>query len=185
MAATMTLPAKLLEKAAPDDAGCLIWTGALTNGYGVVSIDGRLRRAHRVAWEMTYGPIPEDKPHLDHLCRVRACIRPDHLEPVTQEENNRRAGEAHTSCPRGHGLPSREPGKRRPQCPACKTEYDQQRYAESREGVPSNAPADRTECPAGHPYDNQNTYVSPEGKRACRICRTEASRRYRARGTAK
>lgn len=120
----------LLAKVTPGFGGCWLWTATKTNGYGVVSFGGRLTRAHRVAWELAYGPIPEDRPHIDHLCRVRACIRPDHLEPVTQAENNRRMGEAHLKCPAGHDLPEREPGKRRKQCAICKKDYDRQRYLE-------------------------------------------------------
>lgn len=73
-------------------APCWIWTGALNgNGYG------RLRRnsfnlyPHRVAYEYEVGPIPEGF-QIDHLCGVRACVNPDHLEAVSQYENNRRAG---------------------------------------------------------------------------------------------
>lgn len=170
----------LLTKVAAGYGGCWIWTGTRTNGYGITSVDGRSARAHRVAYLLAYGSIPEDTPHLDHLCRVRACIRPDHLEPVTQAENNRRAGEARTHCPNGHELAPRVPGMRRRECPTCKTEYDRERYAISRVGVQSRANADRTACPAGHAYDEQNTYLTPEGKRSCRECRNQASRRYRA-----
>lgn len=84
--------------------GCLLWTGATsTKGYGQVSHAGRTRSAHRVAYEITVGPIP-DGAHLDHLCRVRRCVNPDHLEPVTQKVNAERAGAAHTHCPAGHPL---------------------------------------------------------------------------------
>lgn len=70
---------------------CWIWQKALNaGGYGV-SWDGeRTVVAHRLAYETFIGPIPEGL-HLDHLCRVRACINPAHLEPVTQAENNRRS----------------------------------------------------------------------------------------------
>jgi HNH endonuclease len=118
----------LLAKVTPGLGGCWIWTGATTGGYGVVSANGRIERAHRVSYELAYGKIP-DGLHLDHLCRVRACIRPDHLEAVTQAENNRRAGEARTQCPAGHELPPHAPGKRRRQCQECKSEYDRRRYA--------------------------------------------------------
>lgn len=77
--------------------GCWEWSGATTpNGYGVI---GRGRRGegnvmvHRAAYEELVGPIPAGL-HVDHLCRNRLCCRPDHLEPVTQAENNRRSREA-------------------------------------------------------------------------------------------
>lgn len=71
---------------------CWIWQRVLTDGgYGLHYAHGRnYRPAHRVFYEEHIGPIPEGK-HLDHQCRVRACVRPDHLEPVTPVENVRRS----------------------------------------------------------------------------------------------
>lgn len=69
--------------------GCWNWTGALTKGYGRIKVGGRTRIAHRVVYERLVGPIPEGL-HLDHLCVNPRCIRPEHLEPVTTRENNRR-----------------------------------------------------------------------------------------------
>lgn len=66
--------------------GCWIWTAALKNGYGAISLDGKIRFAHRVAYEDFVGPIP-DGLQLDHLCRVPACVNPLHLEAVTPQTN--------------------------------------------------------------------------------------------------
>jgi hypothetical protein len=76
-----------------DEAGCWIWQRGKAEGYGVVWRDGRVQRAHRVVYEQHRGPIP-DGLHLDHLCRVKACVNPDHLEPVTNAENCRRGVKA-------------------------------------------------------------------------------------------
>jgi hypothetical protein len=67
-----------------------VWLGALNEkGYPIVTLDGLTRRAHRAAYEQAKGPIPAGM-HLDHVCRNRSCINPDHLEPVTSAENTRR-----------------------------------------------------------------------------------------------
>lgn len=73
------------------DGSCWLWTAAKSGkGYGCVVIDRRRYPAHRVAYEMFVGPIPEGL-EIDHLCRVRNCVNPAHLEPVTHAENVRRA----------------------------------------------------------------------------------------------
>lgn len=88
---------------------CWVWTAnRLANGYGVFGKGGReagLILAHRFAYELAYGPIP-DGLVIDHLCRIHPCVRPDHLEAVTQKVNNAR-GEGHpyakkTHCKNGH-----------------------------------------------------------------------------------
>ena len=61
----------------------------------------RLMSVHRLSYEAFKGPIPEGM-HIDHLCRVRNCYNPEHLEAVTQAENNRRMGLVITHCKRGH-----------------------------------------------------------------------------------
>lgn len=76
----------------PDLGPCWLWSGALHNGYGGFFADGQRWRVHRWSYEFLVGPIPEGL-HLDHLCRVRHCVNPAHLEPVTNQENIRR-GEA-------------------------------------------------------------------------------------------
>ena len=77
----------------PALGGCWLWTGARTaNGYGTMSAGGRYGAtllAHRLAYEWYRGAIP-DGLQIDHLCRVRHCVNPWHLEAVTQEVNLKR-----------------------------------------------------------------------------------------------
>lgn len=72
--------------------GCWLWQRAKSSsGYGVFGVAwGHSMCAHRFAYEQAVGPIP-DGLEIDHLCSNRLCVRPDHLEPVTREENIRRA----------------------------------------------------------------------------------------------
>ena len=85
-----------------DDNGCWIWRFSVgADGYGYMSVGGTTK-AHRVGYELIVGPIPQGL-ELDHLCRVRACVNPAHLEPVTHLENMRRGAPAtKTHCKRGH-----------------------------------------------------------------------------------
>lgn len=72
--------------------GCWQWLGAKSKrtGYGVISVNNRAMLAHRVSYMEFRGPIPKRK-QIDHLCRNKACVNPDHLEPVTALVNTRRA----------------------------------------------------------------------------------------------
>jgi hypothetical protein len=71
------------------NSGCWLWLGSLRSGYGRFSLNGKTCEAHRVSYEHLVGPIPQGM-MIDHLCRTRCCINPDHLEPVTNAENIRR-----------------------------------------------------------------------------------------------
>lgn len=103
----------LAANSATTETGCQVWIGELTNvGYGRmdwVDVNGFTQRgAHRVAYTVLHAPVPTDLV-VDHLCRVRACIRLDHLEVVTQQVNVMRSPIApgalnalKTHCPQGH-----------------------------------------------------------------------------------
>ena len=119
---------------------CWLWTAGLYHdGYGKFWDGKRHCRAHRFAYELLVAPIP-DGLQLDHLCRVRHCVNPAHLEAV----------DCRTNLLRGTGLTATK--------------------------------AAQTHCVHGHPFDEVNTYIKPNGARGCRICRNrhaEASRRRR------
>lgn len=118
---------------------CWLWTaGTDAAGYGRFKVDGVAAVAHRYAYELLCGPIP-DGLQIDHLCRVRHCVNPAHMEPVTLVENVRR----------GDSFSAQNAAK--------------------------------TYCANGHPYDEANTYMRPDGGRGCRSCRREAKRVSHAR----
>jgi len=86
-------------------ASCWLWRAHVDQfGYGQVVLNGRHLKPHRVAYELVIGLIP-DGLQLDHLCRVRHCVRPTHLQPVTAKENIRRgANGPKPECRKGHSL---------------------------------------------------------------------------------
>jgi len=105
----MTTPAeRFWEKVAPSVDACWEWLGWIRpNGYGTFWA-GKTLSAHRFAYELFYGAIPEGMV-IDHLCRNRSCVRPDHLEAVSQRENVIERGTAphvvaarNGTCMRGH-----------------------------------------------------------------------------------
>lgn len=83
---------RFAEKVALTPGGCLEWVGGkAANGYGLFAAranrhSGKKIMAHRWSYEYHVGPIPPGL-DLDHLCRNRACVNPDHLEPVTRQVN--------------------------------------------------------------------------------------------------
>lgn len=80
---------------------CWLWTGAPSNsGYGHYKVGGKAIKAHRAVYELLVGPIPEGM-QLDHLCEVKLCVNPDHLEPVTHQENARRHYDKSSLCRNG------------------------------------------------------------------------------------
>ena len=117
---------------------CWNWTAATNHtgearAYGQFWFDGKLVLAHRFAYELEVGPIP-DGIDTDHLCRNRLCVRPDHLEPVTRAENKRRGlqGVPVTHCKRGHEFTPEstyvQPKSGCRACHVCKKERDRKRH---------------------------------------------------------
>lgn len=117
------LPARFWTKVAHDPDGCWLWTAAKNHGYGYFLWNGRTQNAHRVAYEVLVDAVP-DGLVVDHGCHNgtgcpggiecphRPCVRPDHLEAVTQSINKLRGMSAparkarQTHCKRGHELAS-------------------------------------------------------------------------------
>ena len=104
------LPARAAALITPDPLyGCWLWAEAKRDrhGYGTYWTTGGARQAHRFVYETLIGPVPAGLV-LDHLCRRRACVRPDHLEPITGAENDRRRSARYrarmTKCRNGHAL---------------------------------------------------------------------------------
>lgn len=139
---------RILAHVSVEDRGyfspCWVWTGNLTTeGYGSIRVgsrtDGtrRMRHAHRVAYEAKYGDFPSNM-DPDHLCRVRACCNPEHIQPVSHSENVRRGSSpaalkrrfaSMTSCKRGHEYTAEntylyvsQRGYTHRRCRACKNE---------------------------------------------------------------
>lgn len=135
--------------------GCIIWAAGTNNeGYGKLKINGVIRAAHRMAYELLVAPIPVGF-HLDHLChtrdtacpggntcRHRRCINPHHLEPVS----------GRTNILRGRG--------------------------------PAAVNAVKTHCSRGHAYSESNTRIDRNGKRHCRACRARYEQEARDRRAA-
>lgn len=79
-----------------------MWTGALSSGiYASLRVGAATVKVHRYIYEEFVDQIPETM-QIDHLCRQTRCINPDHLEVVTNTENQGRAAKAKTHCRRGH-----------------------------------------------------------------------------------
>ena len=133
------------------NTGCWIWDGSTADtGYGNIAIrvDGKqvTKLAHRLLYEIEKGPIDKQL-EIDHLCRNRWCVNPDHLEPVSRRENVIRgigpqlAAErnlAKTHCPQGHAFSGDNlyvyKGRKGQECRGCREcrrlnsfRYDQKR----------------------------------------------------------
>lgn len=139
---TPEMEAKFWEKVAPTGF-CWEWTGALDqNGYGQFFIRRPLSpvKAHRLAYEILVGPIPEGAKG-DHLCRNRSCVNPDHIDPIPNRDNVLRGfgitamHARQTHCKNGHEFTpentfTKDNGGRG--CRECRKEINARYYAKTR-----------------------------------------------------
>lgn len=130
--------------------GCWLWeAGKTPEGYGVFCVrkPGATKSGnvlvHRWAWAHLGNELPSEGMHLDHLCRVRHCVNPDHLEPVTCRENLMRGdtlaalNSAKTECKWGHPFDALNTGRDRRGdrfCKQCKIDRKRARRAADRDG---------------------------------------------------
>lgn len=146
-----------------DPFGCWLWTGPTHHGYGQIGVKGKIYRVHRYAYELEIGPIP-DGMVIDHLCRVRHCVNPAHLEPVTVRENTLRGvgpsalAATQTHCWRGHEYTPENTyihaskGDRR--CRTCKR-LDHQLYIERMEDCVLNEVREVVEAARAFKVDSE------------------------------
>jgi hypothetical protein len=123
---------------------CWIWVGAKNRkGYGQFSVSGRSRSAHRWSYEQANGYVSSGLV-LDHLCRVPSCVRPDHMEPVTNAENIRRGSgisvrrAAQTHCTHGHQFTEENTYRNKRgnrHCRTCAIDSAKRRYAANPEMI--------------------------------------------------
>ena len=169
---------------------CWPWTGHIDQyGYGITYLAKKNRKAHRLAYEARYGPIPEGLT-VDHLCHNasescpggnsclhRRCVNPDHLEAVPSKVNTLRgktitaANSKKTHCPQGHEYTQSSTyawmGKR--VCRICQTRRSKECRERLERGEREFHPGPKTHCKHGHEFTESNTSIQ-HGARVCRSC---------------
>ena len=127
-------------------SGCWLWTGCVSgNGYGYISVNKKQTGAHRFAFEQRYGRI-DDGLTVDHLCRVRVCVNPAHMQTVTGRVNTLRGNglpainARKTHCIRGHQFGSDVDKHGHRHCRRCKAMSDRASCGCERRGSARSKP---------------------------------------------
>lgn len=132
-------PESIIAKRVTKTATCWLWNGPLKkDGYAHISMGGKMYNAHRLVYRHLVGEIAPGI-ELDHICRVRHCVNPAHLDPVSPRENTYRSGTnnvcvAHamqTHCKHGHIFDtwtSPSSGKTRRFCRTCALDAARRSY---------------------------------------------------------
>ena len=163
---------------------CWLWVGDKNwAGYGRFYLRGKRYLAHRVSFRAA-GNRLVDGLVLDHLCRVRNCVNPAHLEQVTYRENSVRGetgqatgrkNAALTHCKWGHPFSDENTywAKGGRGCVTCRRSASREYQRRNRDDTP------RLTCRNGHPRGDEQTYIDSKGSTRCRECVRERQRRYR------
>lgn len=145
----MTADERFFARVAQIPNGCWLWTGGKSGvGYGQFWFDGRLRPAHRWSYERFVGPVPENLT-VHHTCEVKACVNPEHLQPLTQRDNvmasdgPARRNSLKTHCSAGHLLVPPNMYKNKygwRVCRACHRRWGLEAYARRKKTRSSSGP---------------------------------------------
>lgn len=168
------------------DSNCWEWQGAIDkDGYGFYTLN-KLMSAHRASYIMFVGKISKGK-QIDHLCRNRSCVNPDHLEQVSPRENTLRSPIApaainsrKTHCYKGHEFRDenlyivKTTGERR-----CRTCTNLNKKAR-RSKLDKPRKPDRTYCKYAHLLDDTNMGFSKSGEWYCKKCVADRQKKYKA-----
>lgn len=159
-----------IDKNGPN--GCWLWNGQINQGgYGFITLNKKTVLAHRASYEFLKEEIPKGLV-IDHLCKVRNCVNPDHLEAVTLVENTMRGdcpwaiNARKTHCSNGHEFSDKNTkkdsrGNRR--CIQCAKEEGLRRNSE-------NPKADPFRCRRGHLYEEGSFYLVAGRLKKCKVC---------------